>query len=106
MEEKIAGLVSRVKDHLTKEYGGKIKQVLLYGSHARSQANEDSDIDVLVVIDNTLDPFQVRKSLSDFLFDVLLDEGELISVIAVPENIFNNYGSPFLLNVKEEGIAA
>jgi len=106
MKDKIGVLVKQVKERLLSLYGDGIKQVLLYGSHARSQATEDSDIDILVVVDDMLDPFQVRKNLGDFLFDVLLDEGELISVIAVPEDIFNNYGSPFLLNVKEEGIAA
>ena len=41
--------------------------------------------------------------LSDILFDILLDTGELISVIVIPEQLFNTYNSPFLLTVKEEG---
>jgi len=30
-----------------------VKKVLLYGSHAKGQATEDSDIDVAVVVDET-----------------------------------------------------
>lgn len=104
MNEKIKPLIKKIKKHLIELYGGKIKQVILYGSYVRGEATEDSDIDVLVVVDDSLNPFEVRKSLSDILFDILLENGELISVIAIPESFFKNYNSPFLLNVKEEGV--
>lgn len=87
-------------------YGGKIKKIILYGSYVRGEAARDSDIDVLVLVDESLNPFEVRNSLSDLLFDILLEEGELVSVIAVPEHLFENYNSPFMLNVKKEGVAA
>jgi len=58
------------------------------------------------VVDESLNPLEVRESLSDLLFDILLEEGELISVIAVPENFYENYNSPFMLNVKKEGVVA
>jgi hypothetical protein len=44
--------------------------------------------------------------LSDLLFDILLEQGELVSVIAISEHFFENYNSPFMLNVKKEGVAA
>jgi predicted nucleotidyltransferase len=85
-------------------YEGKIKQVILYGSHVRGQATKDSDVDVLVVVDDSLNPFEVRRSLGDIILDILLEEEELVSVIVVPEHFFKNYNSPFLLNVKDEGV--
>jgi hypothetical protein len=36
---------------------------------------------------------------------MLLENEDLISVIAIPESFFNGYNSPFLLNVKEESVA-
>jgi predicted nucleotidyltransferase len=99
-------LVRQIKEYLLKQYRKKIKQVILYGSHVRGEATEDSDIDVLVVVDDSLDPFEVRNSLSALLYDILLDTGELISVITIPEQLFRSYNSPFLLNVREEGIVA
>ena len=47
---------------------------------------------------------EVEESLSDFLFEILLNENELCSVRAIPEKLFKKYNSPFLLNVKEEGV--
>ncbi len=106
MDQKIKTLISRIKVHLINMYGGKIKKVILYGSYVRGEATRDSDIDILVLIDQPLNPFEVRESLSDLLFDILLEEGELVSVIAVPEHLYENYNSPFMLNVRKEGLVA
>lgn len=106
MEEKLKSLINQVKTHLINIYGGKIKRVILYGSYVRGEATRDSDIDILVLVDESLNPFEVRESLSDLLFDILLEEGELISVIAIPAHFFEDYNSPFTLNVKKEGVVA
>lgn len=104
MDEKIKQLVNQIKEHLTQMYGEKIKQIILYGSHVRGEALKDSDIDILVLVDESLNPFEVRRSLSDLLFDILLEKDEFISVITLPEHFFESYNSPFLLNVKKEGV--
>jgi predicted nucleotidyltransferase len=104
MDEKIKSLIDKIKAHLIAMYGERIGKVILYGSCVRGNATRDSDIDILVLVEKSLNPFEVRESLSDLLFDMLLDEGELISVMAVPEDLFENYNSPFMLNVKKEGV--
>jgi hypothetical protein len=38
------------------------------------------------------------------LLDILLEEGELVSLIILPEHFFETYNYPFMLNVKREGI--
>jgi predicted nucleotidyltransferase len=106
MDPKVKRLVDQVKAHLHEMYGEGIKRVILYGSHARGEATEDSDVDVLVLVDQSLNPREVEDGLSDLLYDIILDEGELVSVIAVSEERFENYNSPFMLNVRKEGITA
>ena len=106
MNQRIKALINQIKEHLVKMYGEKVKKVILYGSHVRGETTKDSDIDILVLVDRSLNPFEVRESLSDLLFDILLEEGELISVIAVPENLYENYNSPFITNVRKEGLVA
>ena len=106
MDERIKRLINQIKAHLVKEYGERIKKVILYGSYVRGETTRDSDIDILVLVDNSLNPFEVRESLSDLLFDIILNEGELVSVIVVPEDFFESYNSPFMLNVKKEGVVA
>jgi len=104
MDDKILQLVRRIKNYLIEKYGERIKEIILYGSYAREQFTENSDIDILVLVDDTLSPFEVRKNISDLLLDILLDEGELVSVIVLPESFFENYNYPFMINVKKEGV--
>jgi predicted nucleotidyltransferase len=105
MDRKIKTLINQIKTHLSKMFGVGIKSVILYGSYVRNEQTKDSDIDVLVVVDQNLNPFEVRESLSKLLFDIILDEGELVSVIVVPDDFYQSYNSPFILNVKKEGVA-
>jgi len=58
----------------------------------------------LIVVSDNINPIEVEESLNEFLFEILLNENELCSVRAIPEKLFKKYDSPFLLNVKEEGI--
>ncbi len=109
MNEKIAPkilpLIQQIKSHLLARYGDKLRRVILYGSHARGGATEDSDIDLLVLVDKDLCPREVRESLSDLLLDILLETGELVSVQVLSEEFFETYRYPFILNVKREGIS-
>ena len=72
MSDKIIQLVRRIKNYLIERYGEKVRDVILYGSYARGQFTENSDIDILVLVDDTLNPFEVRENLSDLLLDILL----------------------------------
>jgi predicted nucleotidyltransferase len=98
-------LLERVKAHLKQSFGDGIEAVLLYGSYARGSATPDSDIDLLVLTDESLRPSEVRRSLNDVLYDILVEEGELVSVIVIQESFYKTQSSPFLQRVREEAIA-
>lgn len=102
--EEIEFVVITLKKCLIKHYGKKIKQVVVYGSFARNEATEESDIDLLIIIADDLNPYNVRQNLSDLVFDILLENNELISIIVVVESNLRNSFSEFLSTVKKEGI--
>ena len=104
MDERIHAIGRRIRQFLESQYGSGIKAVILYGSYARGTATEDSDVDLLVVLDDALKPDYVRHTLSDLLLDILLEEGELVSVLVISESFYRSYNSPFLLNVRQEGV--
>ena len=106
MDPKVKRLVDQVKTRLHEMYGQGIRRVILYGSHARDEATIESDVDVLVLVDGSLNPRRVEESLSDLLYEMILEEGELVSVVAMTDERFENYNSPFVLNVRKEGITA
>lgn len=99
--KEIAGVLSRIKEHAEKIEG--VKKVILYGPYARNEAGKHSDIDILVVVEDNIDTKRVEVEMDD-LFDILLEEKKLVSLIVVKESLFENYKSPLFLNVKEEGV--
>jgi len=82
------------------KHGNKIKQIILFGSLARGEATEESDIDVLIVGNVTLD------ELIDISFPLLLKYGVYISphvITARHLSYLEKEGYGFIKNVKKEG---
>lgn len=102
--KEINTILVRIKEYLVSIYKDKIRHVILYGSFARGKATEDSDVDILIVVDDSLYPRRVKEDLSELLFNILIEDGELVSVIVINEGMFENYRSPLLLNIKGEGM--
>jgi predicted nucleotidyltransferase len=47
--------LSRFRAALDERFGARLREVVLFGSYARGEADEESDVDVLVVIDELTD---------------------------------------------------
>ncbi len=81
-------------------HGAKIEKIILFGSCARGEATEESDIDVLIVGDVTL------EDLIDISFPLLLKYGVYISphvITARHLSFLEKEGYGFIKNVKKEG---
>lgn len=82
-------------------------KVILYGSYARGEQTESSDIDVLVLLPDSYEGKEyVRKrfSISDHLYDLSLDLGIEISPLVVVNKVFYSCKTPFTVNIANEGI--
>ncbi len=104
MDEKVERILKEIKRHLKGRYGDGIRKVILYGSYARGEATEDSDVDVMVVVDDAIDEWGVLDYLAPLL-GKFMDEGFVVTIIPVKESYYEEYPSELLYNVKKEGIA-
>ena len=82
----------------------KIKKIILYGSYARGDYNNSSDIDILVLTDYKPSQFySVLKKISSMTYDIELD----YNVILIPLiNNIKNYNDeidsiPFYANIQK-----
>jgi predicted nucleotidyltransferase len=48
----VQALLARFRDELALHFGERLREVTLFGSRARGEAHEDSDADLLVVVDD------------------------------------------------------
>lgn len=86
-------------------YGKRLDSAYLYGSYARGDNRQYSDLDVLVVLDDfQRRPAEVRR-VSALIGDLSLDYEIIISPMFVRENEWKTNKLPLLRNVKAEGLA-
>jgi predicted nucleotidyltransferase len=71
-QEAIATFLSR----LWRQQPGRICQAVLFGSKARGDSQADSDIDILLIVDNN--DWRFSHAISDLAADVSLEYGLLI----------------------------
>ena len=83
------------------QYRNRIEGLILFGSVARGEAKEDSDIDILVIWRGN--ESEGWRAMTGLAFDVLLDEGVYISVKVISEGDLKGE-NPFIKNVMREGI--
>lgn len=84
------------------ELGSSLKKLFLYGSVAREEEQEDSDVDVFAVVENKDD----LENLRGIAFDIgVLRHGVSISVQGKSEEEFKDFSqTSYLRNVRKEGI--
>lgn len=106
-QEQIKEATLRLAEQLKGLYKDKLKAVILYGSVARGTDLEDSDVDILVLVDATQE--ELRKysdALSDISTDFALEFFRVFSIIDVSFQEFSEWKdiSPFYKNVAREGV--
>lgn len=107
MPSSINKILIEFNNQVKEILGNRLKKVILYGSYARGDYNEKSDVDLMLLTDLTFEEIErYRDDISDIAFDIELKTGIIISPVI--KNI-DNYNSriniiPFYKNVQMEGV--
>lgn len=87
--------------------GKRVKKIILYGSYARGDYNESSDIDIMILTDLTENEIEkYRNDISDIAFELELETGFIISPLIKNIKKYNDRIDiiPFYMNVNKEGV--
>ena len=97
-------ILSQLEFQLKKHYGQKLFQLVLFGSQARGDARPDSDIDILIVLNETVNPGEEIKQTGKIIADLSLENDVVISRLFMDKEQFINGSGPLLRNIRKEGI--
>jgi uncharacterized protein (UPF0332 family)/predicted nucleotidyltransferase len=102
MSTLTATLRNALRDRSRDAFGERLHRLILYGSHARGDATEDSDVDVLVVLNEASDPSD-RERAHKVMHTLREEYGTHVSPLVTSRERFDTYNQPLYRNVREEG---
>ena len=106
-DNRLETILAELADMLLEVYRDRLKAVILYGSVARGTATNESDIDIMVLVDGT---DQELKAFDDRLSDISTDiSTKYVKVFSIMDVSYQEYMtwmkvSPFYKNISKEGI--
>lgn len=104
MNHTLKQILAELRHYLTALYGARVVDVVLFGSQARGDAVVGSDIDVLIVLQDTVSQFEEVARTSEFTSALCLKYDVLISRIFISEEEYQHSQMPFMRNVRREGV--
>ncbi|MGQ9468387.1 MAG: nucleotidyltransferase domain-containing protein [Nitrososphaerales archaeon] len=97
--------IEELKRRPVSELGDRIDSIILYGSVARNEAREESDIDILVIIKDK--DTKIYNKISKIRTDIDLDNNTITSLLSLSRGELERcirLGPSFIESVIEEGV--
>ena len=99
-------VLEKCKHILSDYYGDKFQGLILYGSMARGQTDNFSDIDLLVLLNTPFNYFQELRKIVELLYPVQLESENLISAKPAAKEEFESGKILLYRLAKREGLSA
>ncbi len=99
----LEGLRQKLDDGLRELYGERHRGLVLYGSHAREEAYDASDVDLLLLLGGeVVVGTEIRRS-SGLVTAPSLEAGRVLSVVPVSVEDYRAASDPYPVNARREG---
>jgi predicted nucleotidyltransferase len=85
-------------------YGDRLVDVLIFGSRARGEATDESDLDLLVVLDSVPSRWAEHMRMDEVLWRHTYRSGIVVTAFPVDAARFDMPDEPFLVRAKADGL--
>src|ERR1700681_1904083 len=99
---RVRTAVLELEEGLKALYGERFRGLLLFGSYARGDQREGSDVNLLLLLEGRVDPTLEIRVTSDLTARLSLDSESVLSAIPVSFEDFQKAESIFLRSVRRE----
>lgn len=97
-------VIQACKRALQAHYGPRLRGLVLYGSMARGQTDEASDIDLLVLLEEPLDLFEELRRIVELLYPIQIESERLISAKPASVEAYEAGSVSLYRSAKREGV--
>lgn len=96
-------ILIRVRDELRHRLRNRLKQLVLFGSRARGDFSDDSDFDLLIIVDQPSQ--ELEASIDEIAAEFLYDYNVVLSLLPISQEKFESQiYDPLLMNIRQEGV--
>ena len=103
---RIRKLMKELKEGLVRIYGDELNAVYLYGSYARGDYRQGSDVDVMILLKDYKSYWEELNRISYLASDVSLEHDVTVSCLIMKEIQWKELELPVLRNIRKEGMPA
>jgi predicted nucleotidyltransferase len=100
---RIRKLMKELKEGLVLIYGDRLKAVYLYGSYARGDYRQGSDVDVMILLSDYRNYWEELRCSTDLASDISLKYDVTVSRLIMKEAQWKEADIPVLRNIRREG---
>jgi predicted nucleotidyltransferase len=104
--ENIQGILKELKDGLTQMYGDRLKGIYLYGSYARGDYRQGSDVDVMILLADFKNYWEELERSTELASDLSLKYDVTLSRLIMKEIQWKQSDMPVLRNIRKDGVLA
>lgn len=104
MRPGVQSVLKELRGALERLYGPRLQQLVLFGSHARGQEREGSDVDVAMILDDFDRPWPEIERTGPEVSRLSLQYGITISLIPIRAKDWAGRQTPLLLALRAEGV--
>ena len=100
-------IIEQMKKIYEKAFGENLVRIFLYGSYARGDNSEDSDIDIVAIVKGNRLLLQDKlRTVWDLSADIGLEHDTVVSPTVIPYDEFEEYKEvlPYYRNIAKEGL--
>ena len=105
-QNEVRSIINQLSESINRLFPQNHPDVILFGSYARNDEGEDSDIDVLYLVDATRQQIADRNwQVGEAAANLLLEHNIVVSPIVENRNYFHAHSYlPFFKNIQREGV--
>ncbi len=106
-KSELKEILNQLVDTYKIVYGQEIVKIVLYGSYARGDYSQDSDIDVVAIVKGERNELQDKlKKIWDVSSDLEIEYGTIVSPTVIPYKEYEQYKTqlPYYMNIENEGV--
>jgi predicted nucleotidyltransferase len=97
----LQSLLTDLRNRFSALYGEKLSLFGLFGSHARDEATDESDIDVLVVLHGRVNAYEEIERTSEIVAEISLENDVVVACSFLSMEAYERGEGAFIRNLRK-----